>query len=248
MKLRILILALLMLVVSVGSGFAANQWEGTFNREATTFNSATLEIPYANEDYLEFIIKAVSGAHLGKVAGIAKIERNTATFDDGNGFSLKFTFDKNGKVHIVQNGSGYGGVGVGFDGDYSKGDVTLRKVTFADHKILTPTQEEIFKRIVGNHYETFAKTLHISYEDNDLDGFGSKVHRVGVRGLFGYMECIIMVRDSDNAIWAAVIDNDRTLYFTNTNYTKQLPITIAKWNDTRHKRPVYYIPHEKANR
>jgi len=242
MRLRVLVLVLLMMVLCVVSAFAAPKWEGTFNREGTIFNSAKLKIPYANENHLEFVIEAVYGAHDGKVSGIAKIERNTATFDDGNGFSLKFTFDKNGKVHIVQNGFGYGGTGVGFGGDYSKGNVTLRKVTFADHEILTPTQEEIFIKIVGSHYDTFTDTLHIAYEENDLDGFGSKVHRVGVRGLFGYMECIIMVRDSDNAMWAAVIDNDRTLYFTNTNYTKQLPITIAKWNNTRHKRPVYHIP------
>jgi hypothetical protein len=225
--------------VSVGAEDFNKNWLGTWLRESDRFNKATMEISYNTENSFSFKIQALCGVHTGAVLGVALIKDNFAVFDDGKDGILGFSLENN-KIILKQNSgmARYGGIGVGFGGNYVQGDINLKDVTFIDHKILTPYQEELFKEMTGQYYETFKNTLHIRYEVDDLDGFGSKVHRVGVRGLFSYMECIVMVTD-DNKIWAAVIDGNNIRYFTNTTQT-QLPLTIEKWRERFKYRLVIY--------
>jgi len=63
-----------------------------------------------------------------------------------------------------------------------------------------------------------------------LDGTGAIVKRMGVRGLFTYVESIVMVNEQGE-MWAATIDGDVVRYFTNTNQKDKLPLTIEKWRE-----------------
>lgn len=99
---------------------------------------------------------------------------------------------------------------------------------FTLHEVFSANQEQVFIDLVRAQYKNFTNTGNLFTNAKDLDNLGAHVHKMGVRGLFTIMESIIMIRDSDNSIWAAVIDNDNVLYFTNTQDV-QIPITIEQW-------------------
>lgn len=218
-----------------------HNWEGFWSRKGSSFANANINISHNTGNSFWFEMEAASGANSGKVAGVALIQDNTAIFKDKNGGIMNFKLE-NDNLTIEQNFkmTYYGGNGVVFSGNYSKGSAPKQETTFNNLKILTPVQDEIFKNLVKEHYSTFTNTAHLTYTTEDLDGFGSRVHTMGVRGLFTIMESIIMVRD-DNKIWAAVIDGNNVLYFTNTNRTKALPLTIEKWRERFKNKSVLYL-------
>ena len=113
---------------------------------------------------------------------------------------------------------------------------------FTEYKILTVAQEQELKRITGEQYKFFATSLHRYSELKDLDGFNSKVIAPFVAGLYSHMASIIMVRNSDNAIWAATINVEDNViyYFTNTN-TKYIPKTIITWAQENPTKARYLI-------
>jgi hypothetical protein len=72
-----------------------------------------------------------------------------------------------------------------------------------------------------------------------LDSFEAKVIASGVRGLYTYMEYIIMV-DKQNHFWTAIINNEqKALYYTNDKYyLNKLPNTIEDWRSALKDYPV----------
>lgn len=221
-------------------------WEGNYTRNEQ-FNYADLEIVPSIDNNFKFTIRASSGGHNGKISGIASVINNQAKFDNGRGGVLTFNRKNDGGIVITQSNemSEYGGIGVSFNGIYRKKSeqktAVVNETYFTERQVFRGNQEVEFKRLVGENYIKFANTAQLVSSEKDLDNTNSRVYRMNVRGLFTIMESIIMVRDSDNSIWAAVIDQGKVLYFTNTADTKYIPITISRWHDRLKDKPIYYI-------
>lgn len=218
-------------------------WQGEWERfESTMYDDALLSITNEQADSFEFSINANSGANIGEIVGSAKIDGNKALFEDKETNStLQFEYYK-GVVTISFEGelAMYAGAGVGFDGDYGrapqKKEMNLTQLgVFADE-----TQEAEFKRLTGESYSSFLNSYHIIMEGEDLDGFDAHVYSGGVRGLFTIMEGIIMYNDAGE-YWAAVIEDDKVLYFTNTQLLGQLPKTIDHWRENFKDKEIVYM-------
>ena len=142
---------------------------------------------------------------------------------------------------------GYGGEGVVFDGSYLRekpkaAEITLRGLHFSPAKddVWTAENDRVFAQLTGKDYEKFAETCQLIFAIDDLE-FGAKVHACGVRGLFTFMESIIMTTASGK-IYAAVIDDPKVLYFTNDpRYAGTLPKTIDNWRDHFREKPIVYM-------
>ncbi len=251
-KIYIIILTVLLVTTCLGTAFSEtetstpiNRWEGTWERDSSQFNSAVLKITSNTNDSFSFNIRAYSGTNIGSISGVATVINDTAIFDDNQGGILKFSFNDN-KIYVTQTYEmyRYGGIGVFFNGTYN--DKEKQKTAVVDENYFThqdvfkKDQEAEFRRITGQYYLKFVNTAQFTTPEKDLDNSGARVYHMNVRGLFTVMEAIIMIRDSDNAIWAAVIDKDKVLYFTNTNDIKYVPITISRWHDGFSNKPIYY--------
>lgn len=247
-QLRVILLLIVIITCTTTIATASdNPWyAGTFERHAYRFAKATLEINTVTNEQFNFKIHALSGANMGGVKGIAYIDANTATFDDGKGGTLTFTIN-NDSIEIKQSVAmhNYAGMGVAFMGSYDNVANIQPRVETTDYftqcKIFKDDQEQKFVQLVGDNYKKFTGTAHLLFKEDDLDGFGAQVTRMGVRGLFTFMESIIMFRDSDNAIWAAVIDHDKVLYFTNTCDKENIPVTIQNWHKRLRNIPIVVI-------
>lgn len=102
-------------------------------------------------------------------------------------------------------------------------------------------QEEAFNLFAGEDYLLFVERFQLVYETNDLDNFNAKVHSGGVRGLFTFMEAIIMY-NTEGIFWAAAIDDEVVKYFTNDpDHRSTLPKTIDAWRANFTDNKVEYI-------
>ncbi len=200
-------------------------------------SGADLEIKRVKNDSLSFFIAASSGANEGQVEGFAIIKGSIATFievDDADTTCIiKFKLMSDSVIVVEQiKGNCAAGNGVGYSGTYQKGlKRELSETLLTLNVFTTKSQNEAFRVLVKDDYALFINSTQLVYMDNDLDSLNASVHSAGVRGLFTYMENIIMI-DKDNNIWAAVLDNDKVYYFTNdSRYKTTLPKTIDKWRE-----------------
>lgn len=225
----------MLIIYSTSSVLASNNWAtGTFKRHMDTkLTSATLDITNVTDTWFTFKINSSNGANIGNASGTAYIDGNSAILDDCKGGILKF-MSSECMLKIDQSGemTYYAGAGVIFSGDYTSTNAIEENqddvLFFTLHEVFSANQEQVFIDLVRAQYKNFTNTGNLFTNAKDLDNLGAHVHKMGVRGLFTIMESIIMIRDSDNSIWAAVIDNDNVLYFTNTQDV-QIPITIEQW-------------------
>lgn len=216
-------------------------WDGTYIREHK-FARSILEITSTTKNSFNFKIHAFSGGNTGGVSGTAIVTDNLAVFKDNKNFTINFSYnDGNVTINHTLGANPYAGMGVGFEGVYArKGTEKLAdwgQNYFTHFKVFKEGQEQEFVKVVDKNYEKFTNTGHMFYDEKDLDHFNARVHRMGVRGLFTILESIIMVRDSDNTFWAAVIDNDKVLYFTNS-HDKKIPQTILHWQERFKEKPI----------
>lgn len=224
-------------------------WLGNWERVTHNAN-AGIDIKKIKGTWFSFSMQAGDGGHTGEIEGIAKITGDKALFISDEEKSCKLEFQLLGDSVIVVNESNecsvFGGIGVCFSGRYinSKRLTEAQKEDNAgmrDVQQLTVREDSIFKAMVGDSYKTFVSTTQMNEEDaKDLDGLNAKVLPSGIRGLYTYMENIIMI-DSAKHMWAAVIDNDKVLYYTNRDdYKNQLPKTIEDWRSRFKQYPVIY--------
>lgn len=221
-------------------------WNGIRERDSGRFSKSTLTIMHTTGNTFWFYLQTFSGSHTGGIAGLTTISGNHAVFNDYQGGQLDFYLSED-DVLVKQNDkmSIYGGMGVGFSGRYLRNKVTVpldQEYTFTNFKILTQEQEQLFRNLTGSYYVKFQNTAHYCTYLKDLDGFDARVYGFNVRGMFGYLESIIMVRDSDNTFWSAALENNKVYYFTNASDSTTLPATIEKWRAGFKKYPVILSP------
>jgi hypothetical protein len=254
------ILGLLILLFSCSSGddkisstnkpaseTISKNWLGKWERQKWQ-NDATLEIKAIKDNTIEFSIFALCGANMGELDGYAIVEKNIATYlniEDGDSCLIKFSLKGDSVISIdQQKGLCYTGVGVWYSGNY-KNERNLPKTkaikTLVDLEIFNSTQQDsIFKELVDDRYDLFVNSTQLTSESDDLDSLKTVVKSSGVRGLFTIMENIIMI-DSLNNIWAAVIDDNKVYYFTNNEKHKNtLPKTIDNWRENFKKYDVVF--------
>ncbi len=226
---------------------ASTNWLGKWERNEWQ-NESTLEIKTINKDSIVFSISAMSGGHMGDVEGTAVVYKNIATYlnaEDGDTCLIVFTLSGDSVITVDQKqGLCYAGMGVWYSGKYinaklpsAKGQPeTLLSLGIFD----TPYQDSLFRELVGDNYDLFVNSTQLSSETEDLDSLHTTVTASGVRGLFTSMENIIMI-DKANTIWAAVIDGNEVLYFTNSSaYKNKLPQTIEDWRESFKEYEVVY--------
>jgi hypothetical protein len=229
---------------------ANDNWIGEWERDLWQ-NDATLKIISIENDSLYFSLFASSGGHLGELEGKAFINKNIAIYSDYNDeydtCIVEFKLIGDSIINIVQKqGLCFTGMGVTYTGQYINKKIlltkTIKEKTFIDLHILTTQEDSIFRELVGDKYSLFVNTTQLTSEDTDLDSLHAKVIASGVRGLFTSMENIIMI-DSSNNIWAAVIDNsdNKVLYYTNRkDYSHKLPNTINNWRENFKEYEIIY--------
>lgn len=214
----------------------SDMWLGKWERQIWQ-NDATLEITAIKGGSIEFSIFASSGGNMGEVNGLAKVEKNIATYlniEEGDTCLIKFRLMGDSVIAIEQQkGLCYVGMGVWYSGKY-KNEKKLPKIkssiTLFDLEIFNSLQQDsIFKELVGEKYNLFVNSTQLTTDSDDLDGFNTIVKSSGIRGLFTSMENIIMI-DNKNNIWAAAIDDNKIYYFTNNEkFKNSLPKTIDNW-------------------
>ena len=146
-------------------------------------------------------------------------------------------------ISITQKQGNCGaGLGVEYSGNYYRmgKHIDSEKGSTNDLGLLNAFNDSLLRKLTGDAYAFFINSTQLTSEDTDLDNFKAKVFSSGVRGLYTSMENIIMI-DSSKNIWAAVINNDTVLYYTNNkDYIKKLPKTIDNWRANFKTYPVIY--------
>ena len=232
---------------NIGTKTVSKSWIGKWQRRMWQ-NDGYLEIKSIRNDSLEFSLFASSGGHSGELEGLALLQDNLATFleiNDDDTCLVIFKLITDSVISIDQKtGICFTALSVTYSGNYTNEKVLTQSEnskTLLDLKIFnTRTQDTLFKSLVGQQYTKFVNSTQLTSEDEDLDSLHANVHSSGVRGLFTFMENIIMI-DSLNNIWAAVIDNNKIYYFTNrADYKSSLPKTIDNWRQNFKEYEVVY--------
>jgi hypothetical protein len=222
-------------------------WIGKWVREQWQ-NDATLEISNIKSDSIEFSLFAGSGGHTGEIAGMAVVRDSIATFinsEETDTCLIEFILIGDSVIRIKQKrGNCFTALAVTYDGYYKNSKKISIKGNEEDLVTLgilkTREQDSLFRALVGESYSLFVNSTQLTSEDDDLDSLNITVRSSGVRGLYTFMENIIMI-DSSNNIWAAVIDDNKVYYFTTKKeYTEQLPKTIDNWRQNFKNYPIVY--------
>lgn len=224
---------------------APSAWTGRWSRTRYYFSPAKLIIWNVSETGFDFTLSATSGANMGMIGSLsegparAQFVNGDAVYEAREGILTFYLRDD--KVVIEQKGNIYAGMGVVYLGEYQKGEVVLVPPTLVEHRVFHDSSEEMaFKALVGDYYHSFLSSFHLTSEEKDLDRVGASVHRGGVRGLFTYMEGIIM-RTPGGEIWAAIIQGKEVKYFTNSKRFNGLPLTIENWRSRFKSKEVIIV-------
>ena len=157
---------------------------------------------------------------------------------------LEFKLTGDSAITIEQKkGICYAGMGVSYDGQYKNSKIVSEE---KDETLLslgifkTEKEDSLFKSLVGSDYSLFVYSTQTTSEEEDLDSLHAKVYYSGVTGLYTIQENIVMI-DSLNNIWAAVLHREKVHYFTNSNeYKMKIPKTIVKWRERFAEYPIIY--------
>jgi hypothetical protein len=224
-------------------------WTGSWERRVWQ-DDCTLYIESVKGDSLKFTLNAADGGHSGEIEGNAYVKNNEAVFESAEDKGCKLTFRLKGNSIIVDDQNSCGGLGVTFSGKFVNAKKLLKetKQSLASLDILTPQQDLVFRILVDTSYKHFVDCTELIADrtgEKYLDNFEAKVISSGVRGLYTYMEYVIMV-DKKNIFWAAIITGEKVLYYTNSkNYTDKLPHTIEDWRSRFSSYPVIFIAKNK---
>lgn len=231
-------------------GKAVKNYDGHWNGKGTSyFSGSGAEIKVLFDDLIYYKIYANSGANSGELESFAMVKGNsaitvfsdiTSNEDKKENVFYEFTY-KNNSLNLNSNDySYYCGFGVNFDSEYTKKKVKITMPTAQEVGIVkTKEMDDIFKKLVGNKYETFINyTAYASYSDAELDGKKVSAGASILRGMSGY--CFYVI--SDKYIYAAVIDDSGSiLYYTNDgNYAQKLPEPMVQWAKDKSDLKIVY--------
>ena len=226
-------------------------WAGEWNyTKSTQFDSSSITIGNEQPGSFDFTMGGGSGAHPCQLEGTAQISGTKASWTDSEtGCKVTITL-KAGKLALktTEQCNGFCGMGAQFyNGEYRHGPVKRKEMDLVDLGVLKKAQQKELQRLSGKDYHLFVNSFQLTSEEEDLDGMGIKGTSGAVRGLFTYMEAIVLYRP-DGKIWAAAIDSedDTVKYFTNDPaYAGKLPKTIDKWRERFADKKVLFMSKTK---
>ena len=225
---------------------ASELWLGTWERREWS-SGATLEITAIMADSIVFFLQAFNGGHGGELEGVALVKDNVAQFYSSNKNDtclLQFKLMGDTSIRIEhKKGMCYAGMGVSYDGQYknAKALPEEEEETLVGLGIFkTEKEDSLFRALTGDKYKSFVYSTQTTSEEGDGDSLNAKVYSSGVTGLYTISENIIMI-DSINTIWAAVLYGEKVYYFTNSDeYKTRLPKTIEAWRQRFKEHPIVY--------
>ncbi|NLA87099.1 MAG: hypothetical protein GX847_07440, partial [Clostridiales bacterium] len=136
-----------------------------------------------------------------------------------------------GLVEVVSDGDigYYAGMGVGFDGSYTKKSLP-KETLLTQGYVFSQEQDNAFRDMTGADYDLFLNTAHLGAEEEDKDGLDAKVYRWWIRGLAGYNESIVMFLPGSR-LCAAAFDPENNIVriYTNDEGISSAPKTILAW-------------------
>ncbi len=232
-------------------------WDGNWSRkDPTGFYGAGIKIENVTSSSFSFDINAASGGNAGQIDGIAYWNGDVASFTSKDYPECKLSFNlKDSLLLLTQTDECYvyGGIGVSFEGDYTKGkniigEISLFKATICytedgEDVPIFKTDAEIksFTNLVGDNYvKLFLNSFQLINGEHNAD-LNARVCSGGVRGLYTIREGIIVISSSDK-IWAAIIDGDVVRYFTNVpDYVGRIPQVIENWRSRFNDKDVIFM-------
>lgn len=223
------------------------KWKGEWKR-CELHRQATLEITKVFKDSIFFNIIAFDGTHDGMIEGAACLKDNyIAVYNDNDNCQLIFKLYGDTLIIVDQDGCfgpDYSGVGVRFYGSYynsSKIDISKRLNSFDLVKLGVfdnYKQDSIFRSLVKEDYLKFVNTSHLIYKNDSCNYI---IISSGIRGMFCYLENIIIIEKLNNLIYAAVIDDEKIYYYTNSpEFKNLLPQPIKIWKSRFNNYPVIF--------
>ncbi len=240
-------------------------WEGEWTLEGAVQNySGTLVIKNQTDDAFSFSLDTSNGAHSGTMSGQAKVtgEDALSTVGDSNEkeYQCRVNFNKSAnniiKIETTNDDCIYSrGARAFFAGDYVKNGVmeerTLKNMRVHRGGGLDEREPYIFKnddeinafqKLVGDNYvKLFIDSFQWVHRGDDTENLNARIYNGGVVGVSTHSEGIIII-GSPNRIWAAVIDYDAVMYFTNVpDYTNRLPGAIEEWRERFQDKKVIFM-------
>ncbi len=227
-------------ILEINKGDSKNFEGGWVLIGSNQFEASFINIYNITEEKFDFEASAFSGSNQGDFSGTAIIDGNKGIFREEE-FETEVIFiikDDILTVEIIPSNA-YGGIGVGFGGDYKK-DLEIKKITLVNQGIIEENSEELFIGLVGNEeYKLFNETFQIISEEDDIDNIGARVYVGGVRGLFAIMEGIIMIIEDDKFIAALLYRGEEIRYYSNIEkFKKDIPLTVEKWREKFSSVPI----------
>lgn len=217
---------------------SAADWLGEWNiQKRTSFTGSTVEFKKITNGKILFSLDAFDGSHTGSIEnGQAVIHNRLAVYKSEYGSIVLFYLTPGKKLFVESPFPvADAGLAVTYTGEYYKGPVKPAVSTLKDLGVFkTNAEDKAFKAVVGKDYELFTSSMQLLSDEEDLDGYHSRVISGGVRGLFTIDEAIIMY-DAKGHFWAAALDDSsadmQVKFYTNVPQTTKLPHTIETWRE-----------------
>jgi len=217
----------------------SKSWIGKWQKlQEENQRNGELEISSISGDSIKFLLSASSGGNSGEIEGIAIVEGNIGKYSYSDEFDdciIDFYLYNDSLIEVSQKkGNCSAGLSVTYSGNYRNKKLVIKEKKFDLINLgifKNETENNIFKKLVSNNYSLFVESTQVTSEDEDLDNLNARVYSSGVNGLYTFMENIIMIDESNN-IWAAVINDDKVYYYTNSKeYIDEIPKTIDNWRE-----------------
>jgi hypothetical protein len=183
-----------------------------------------------------FHLLTFSGSHLGEIGGFARFDGPYSAYACIDAFSadkcceLTFRRIPEKPLEIIVDDSTecqhFRGMGAWFAGTYERKSDGLFDLGFLDELDLARLYS-----ITGQYFQPMLDRFQQVGDGERKDTFQARVIAGGVRGMYTFMEGIIM-RGGHGQLWAAYIDGDSVRYFTTErDYKQKLPATIEHWRE-----------------
>jgi uncharacterized protein len=236
-------------IKGTGVRWGISDWKRAIGKwteaETTSMEGQWLNIKEVADRGFTFELSALSGSHTGEIEGFAAFSPQGALFkSEENDCQVEFLPLGSDRLEVETSGEcwSYGGIGVGFDGQYLRG-VHEKTLSLVDLGVLkSKTKDQAFHKLVGPAYKDFVERFQLPNDDNkDIDGLGARVVTGGVRGMFTIMEAILM-DGPGMKVYAAMLKDDKVEYFTNDpDYARRLPKTIEAWRQHFPQASVFFM-------
>lgn len=219
-------------------------WTG---KSSGYFAGSEADIKVLFDDLILYELSAHNGTHMGGLDCFAIVNsykaktvfKDTTYGERQENVTFEFSVENN-NLNLKSNEYDFMcGMGVGFDSSYTKEKVDTSLPSAQQVGIVeTKAQDELFKKIVGDEYDTFIQyTQSVNFSEVVLDGKKVNAGESLLRGMYGY--CFYIV--SPENIYAAIVTEDNIKYYTNDkNYADKLPQPILDWTKSKRDLNVEY--------